>query len=425
MFKVSLEVMKRAIREKEDELKEKFKKEVIVERELKIRKISTDVATIITGVRRCGKSILAFSLAKDKNFGYVNFEDERLQVHYKELNSVLEAIYQLKGNVDVIVFDEIQNIDKWELFINRLLANKKIIITGSNSRLLSKELATHLTGRHIDYTLFPFSFREYLLYSKFKPDIYLTKDIAKIKIELKKYIKIGGFPLTYKVGKRFLADNYKDIIERDVIQRYKVKYEKIIKELSLYYVSNFSSEISFNKIKNIFNVKSVITVKNYSDFLLNSFLFFILEKYSPKLKQQIIAPKKIYCIDNGIINSLAFKVNESFGRLIENLVAIELLRRKSYWFNNWEIYYWKDYQQREVDFVVKEGLRVKKLIQVTYASDKIDIEKRETDGLLKAYELFKKDKPELIIITWDYEDTLKENGKEIKCMPLWKWLLNV
>jgi predicted AAA+ superfamily ATPase len=418
---ITIEAIKRAIIDKEEELKQKVATENIVKRELKIGEISTDVASVITGVRRCGKSILAFLLTSDKSSVYVNFEDERLQLKLEELNLILEAIHSLKGAVEFIVFDEIQYIKGWERFVSRILPTRKIVITGSNARLLSKEFSTFLTGRHVNYELFPFSFREYLGYKNFHPNVYLTKDISRTKDLLMEYIKVGGFPLAYKLGSSFLAENYRDIVERDVIQRYNIKYKTVLKELGRYCVSNVGREISFNKLKNILNVKSVQTIRDYSQYLSNAYLIFILERHSPKLKQQMIAPKKVYCIDNGIITTIGFKISEDFGKLMENLVGVELLRRKSYWYKGMEVFYWKDYQQNEVDFVLKEGLKIKQLIQVTFASSKDEIEKREIKSLIKASELLKC--KNLLVITWDYEDEIKAGSKKIAFIPLWKWLI--
>ncbi len=418
---VSIESIKVAIIDTEEQLKEKLVRERIIPRELKMGSISTDVANIITGVRRCGKSILAFLFTRNKNAAYVNFEDERLQLRAHQLNMVLEAIYSLKGEVEFIVFDEIQWVEGWERFVSRLLRTKKIIITGSNARLMSRELGTVLTGRHIDFELFPFSFREYLLFNDFSPNIYLTQSIAKIKGFLRKYLEIGGFPLAYRLGRSFLAENYKDIIERDVIQRYNIKYRGVLRELARYYVSNSAMKVSFNKLRNILGVKSVQTIKNYSHYLSNAYLIFLIEKYSPKLKTQYISPKKVYCVDNGIINTIGFKISQNIGNLMENLVAIELLRRKSYWFNDWEIYYWEDYRQNEVDFVVKEGQNIRQLIQVTYASDIYEVNEREIKALIKASKLL--GCKNLLVITWDLEDETRINNRVIRYIPLWKWLL--
>lgn len=215
---------------------------------------------------------------------------------------------------------------------------------------------------------------------------------------------------------------YADIIEKDVLRRFKIRMKETFKELAKYLISNVASEFTIRKLSHIFEVKDVHTVRNWLDALENSYLFFILERYSPKLKEQFIAPKKIYCMDNGLVNAISFRANERLGKLMENLVAVELLRRKKYWYNSSKIYYWKDYQQNEVDFVLKEGTQIKQLIQVTYASSKNDIGEREIKGLIKASNaLICKD---LLIITWDYEDMINIGNKIIKCMPLWKWMLN-
>ena len=424
----SIEEIKTAIIEREEDILKKFREERIVEREnLKVVKerIHTDVANIITGVRRCGKSIFAFQLFQNEKFGYVNFEDERLEISSKELNKVLEAIYSLKGKVDILVFDEIQNVNGWERFVARLLPAKKVVITGSNARLLSRELATFLTGRHIDHTLFPFSFREYLEFNDVKiseRDFYLTESIAKIKNLLFEYLKKGGFPLVKKLGTLFLTENYRDVIERDIVQRFKVKNDKTLREISKFIISNSANEITYNSLGNSFGV-SVRTISKWVEYLKMAFLVFELQRFSPKLRQQFMAPRKVYCVDNGITNVIGFKISENLGKLMENLVAVELLRRKSYWFDEWEIYYWKNHQQNEIDFVVKEKSDIKQLIQVTYASKKDEIERREIRSLIKGSGEFKCN--DLLIITWDYEDELKFNSKTIKCIPLWKWLLRL
>ncbi len=425
---ISTELIKSVIAEQEVEMVEKFKKENIIERENQSTitdYLKPNIALIITGLRRTGKSVFSFSILKGKNFGYINFEDERLSdLNANEMNRVLEAIYSLKGNVETFLFDEIQNVYGWEKFISRLVPNHRIIITGSNATLMSRELATHLTGRHLDFMLFPFSFREYLRFNNFTPkkdDIYITASIAKIKEHLNGYIKAGGIPEGINIGKRFILQLENDIIEKDVIQRYKIKYRKKLKELSHYLLSNFSSEISYNKMKNVLGVRSATTVSNWMDYISSSYLIFELNKYSPKLKEQMLSSKKVYSLDNGLINSLSFKTSENFGRLMENLVAVELFRRKSYWHNEWEVFYFKDYQQNEVDFLVKEGYTVKELVQVSYANSFDEIEKREYRSLIKASYLLGCN--ELKIITWDYDDIKNIDSKRVNFIPLWKWLI--
>lgn len=417
----NIEEIKSVIVEREEQMMQKIAEERMIEREnaSKIKAyLSKDVALIITGVRRCGKSTLAFMLGH-KNFGYVNFEDERLIIEAKELNKILEALYSLKKNVEVIILDEIQNIHGWERFVARLIGSKKIIITGSNARLLSRELATSLTGRHIDFVLFPFSFREFLQYNNFKPNIYKTENIAKTKNLLVEYINKGGFPLAYKLGKIFLIENYKDIIERDVVQRYKIKYVKVLKELAKYLISNIGNEISYNKIKTYFSVNSVHTIKNYVNYLQNSYLIFLIERFSYKLKEQALAPKKVYCIDTGLVNAIGFKFSENKGHLMENVVAIELMRKAA--FGTFEIYYWKDWQQREVDFVIKDKNKIVQLIQVTAASSKLEIQEREVISLIEASKELRCNN--LLFITDDYYNEERIKNKKITFMPLWRWLI--
>ena len=186
-------------------------------------------------------------------------------------------------------------------------------------------------------------------------------------------------------------------------------------------ISNFSNEITYRKLKDVVSIKNDHTIKKYVDYLSTSYLTFILERFSFKLKNQTIAPKKIYCTDTGMINSIAFRFSENSGKMLENLVAIELLRRKSYWQTDLESYYWKDHQQREVDFVLKNGPKIEKLIQVNYTSGKDEIDKRETESLVRASKALKC--KNLLLITFDYDDEITIDNIEIKCMPIWKWLL--
>ena len=410
-----IDTIKTAIIDREEELKQKFQNEYIVEREAASSiTLSTDAALVITGIRRCGKSILAYMLAQNHRSVYVNFEDERLALDISELNTILEAIYALKGEVDLLIFDEIQSIAGWERFVARLLPTKKIVITGSNACLLSKELATFLTGRHISITLFPFSFREFCAWKKFTPT-YQTKDLAQTKMYLQEYLEKGAFPLAYKLGNVFLLEAYKDILEKDIIQRYNLKYVKVLKDLAKYLISYSGKEFSYNQLKSIFAVKSVHTVKNYISYLQNAYLVFLVERFSFKLKEQALAPRKVYCIDTGFINTIGFSISADKGRAIENIVAVELWRQGK------EMYYWKDHQQREVDFIIKEGKKIVQLIQVCVDISNISTKEREIRALCIASKELHCTK--ILIITDDYDAEEKHDGLSIKYIPLWKWLL--
>ena len=426
---MNVEELKKIIIDQREEIDGIFEKEKIIDRSVPNEKIVNFLKypniLAILGARRSGKSIMSLLLLKGMNYGHLNFDDERLAgIEARDLNLVLQAFYELYGtDLEYLIFDEIQNVPGWELFANRLRRTKRVILTGSNANLLSGELATHLTGRYIDFTLYPFTFGEFLKIKDIKinkEDFYSTKRVAELKNELRNYILLGGYPEVHKFGKPILVKIYEDIVQKDILLRYKIKNKKTFSEIAKYLVSNSSNEITFTKLKNMTSIKNVHTIKNYVDYLSSSYLTIILERFSFKLKNQTIAPKKVYCIDTGIINSVAFKVSENFGKLMENLVAIELLRRRSYWYPELEIYYWKDHQQREVDFVLKTGQLVEKLIQVTYASGKDEIADREIKSLVKAsQELRCKD---LLLLTWDYDDEIKIKELKIKCLPVWRWL---
>ena len=424
--------IKRIIQDQEGERNSLFTTERIIEREAggerALNAFKYPNIFAVLGVRRCGKSVFSWLVLRDKRYGYINFDDETLYgIKAKDLNLVLKSFYELYGtDLEYIILDEIQNVVGWELFANRLRRTKKVVITGSNSNLLSGDLATHLTGRYIDFTLFPFSYGEFLIYKGVSPEElrireYSTDTSAIAEKMLEDYITGGGLPESYKFGGDILKSIFGDIVSKDVVRRHKIKNVVAMEALAKYLVSNFSNEITYNKLKNIFDIRKVDTIKNYVGYLRESYLVFILERFSFKLRQQVIAPKKVYCIDTGLINALSFKVTEGFGKLMENLVAVELLRRKSYWHGTHEIYYYKDHRQREVDFVLKEGPQVKQLIQVCYDISDHKTKERELKSLVKASSELKCDN--LRVITWDYAAIEEFKGKGVKFIPLWKWLL--
>ncbi|MEA3378908.1 MAG: ATP-binding protein [Nanoarchaeota archaeon] len=379
---------------------------------------------IITGVRRCGKSIFSYLLEKEKASAYINFDDERLsEIKTEDLDKILQAFYELYGDIEYIILDEIQNVPKWELFATRLRRSKKIIITGSNSKLLGSELATHLTGRHLDIQLFPFSFREFLNLKGFKLEkTYTTKEKSNLLNYLKDYLETGGFPEAYKFGKSMVRKIYDDIVMRDILLRHKIKKIDELKKLGRYIISNSANEITYSKLSRILGVKHISTISNWISYFEEVFLILKLERFSFKLKQQFIAPKKIYCVDTGLVDSIGFKFSEDRGRIIENAVAIELQRRKTSKLDL-EVYYWKDAQQREVDFVLKEKNKIRQLIQVSHTDSRKNIKEREIKALLRACKALRcKD---LIIITWDYESEAIINDEKIKFIPLWKWLFSL
>lgn len=419
--------LKRIIANQREELNIIMSESDLIERDVPDlgRYLSKPNILAILGVRRCGKSILANQLFQGKNYAYVNFDDERLvDIKPENLEMLMESIYEVYDeDVKHLVFDEIQNVPRWELFINRLRRTKRIIITGSNANLLSSELSTHLTGRYFDHTLFPLSFKEYLkLIGIKKIETKTAKEAAKAKKHLERYMENGGLPESTTISPNIVLRVYQDIILKDTVIRYGIRHRKTFGEMAKFIVSNYSCENTYTNLKKITSIKNVHTVKNYVDYLCSVNLIFYLEKYSPKLKVQMLSPKKFYCVDTGIANTIGFRTSRNLGPLMENLVAIELLRRSKNAHDQTEVYYWKD-GTGEVDFVIKKGPNVQQLIQSSYDLSKPDTLIRETDSLLKASDEL--DCKDLLIITWDQEDVKTLDNKKIKLMPLYKWLLTV
>jgi len=402
------------------ELQKKLK-EHYVEREVGLKQLESNVIKVIMGPRRAGKSFFALhALNNQGSFGYANFDDEKL-VETKDYNEIVNTLNSFYKNPRLFLFDEIQNLEKWELFVNRLQRQGyNIVITGSNSKLLSREMATHLTGRHTKIILFPFSFKEFLGIEKQE----LTQ--SEIKTKLDEYLEVGGYPepIIKKLDhKDYLTTLFNAILYQDIVKRFKIRKVQAIENLASYLISNIAKEFSYTALSKLTKCKSPHTVEKYLNYLEEAFIFFKLNRFSFKVKEQLTSNKKIYCIDNGLINANAFKVSPDYGRLYENTVAIALKKQEMNQSIN--LYYWKNPQQEEVDFVIKKGTKIKELIQVCYNIEEPKTKERETRALLKAsVELKCKN---LTIITKGKQAEKKETWfgtkRKIKYTPLWKWLL--
>lgn len=377
---------------------------------------------IINGIRRCGKSTLMQQIRRinKENRYYLNFDDERLiGFSIDDFQKVHEIYVELYGLENTFYFDEIQNIDKWETFVRRMHDSKnKVYITGSNASMLSRELGTRLTGRHLSYTLYPFSFREYLRFNNIsvsKDDFYLTESRSIIKKHFNQYLTTGGIPEYLMYGNTdYLKSLYESIIYRDVIARYNLPDEKTLKDLIHYLASNIGREFSFNSLRKMLGLSNATTVKEYLNYFENSFLVFTILRYSPSLKKQMYSNKKVYFIDNGLTNSISFRFSENRGSMLENLVFLSLKRKDC------EIYFHKD--KKECDFVIKDGFEIREAIQVTQNIEDPETRKREIEGLKEAmdeYEL-----KEGLILTEDTEEEIVLQDKRmIIVKPIWKWLL--
>ena len=413
MIKDILILQKRELNKK---LKERY-----IEREIQDKKISNSMIKVIIGPRRAGKSFFVLHiLNKLGTFGYVNFDDEKL-IEIEDYSEIVNAVNSLYRNPKYLLLDEIQNIKKWELFVNRLQRQGyNLIVTGSNSKLLSKELATHLTGRHLLINLFPFSFKEFLKLENKE----LTKN--EIKEKLSAYVIYGGYPepIIKNIDYRdYLSTLFSSIVYKDIVKRFKIRAPQAIEDLAIYLISNITKEFSYNTLSKVTKCKSVHTVEKYLNYLEESFIFFRLNRFSFKVKEQLASNKKIYCIDNGFIHAKAFKISSDIGRLYENIVAIELKKLEMNGLIN--LYYWKSLQHEEVDFIIKQGTKIKQLIQVCYNMEDIKTKEREIRALLKASKELKCQN--LLVITENKEGKKQFNWfgikREIRFMPLWKWLI--
>ena len=391
---------------------------------------------VITGARRSGKSFIMRQTAKTlikggirkNNILIVNFEDPR----FVELNTkILQQIYDIyleflnPQEKPYLFLDEIQEVKDWEKWVRTIheLDKAKIIISGSNAKLLSRELSTLLTGRHLDLVIFPLSFKEFLRFR----DVDLSKrfEIVNKEIEIKRllreYIEFGSFPEVVLGGekKQILLNYFEDILNKDIVRRFKIRKSKELISLAKFYLGNISSLITFSSLVRTLNI-SADTVEKFSRYLEDTFILFFLKRFSYKFREQEKSPRKVYAIDVGLANTVGFRFSQNMGRFAENLVFLEL-KRKEVLASNLEIYYWKDVNHREVDFLIKENLKVKQLIQVCWEVNRPETKNREIRALLKAMKEFNLE--EGLIITDDYEAEENIKGKKINYIPLWKWYL--
>lgn len=379
----------------------------------------TPTIIIISGIRRSGKSTLLHQIRSEYkiNSYYVNFDDERfVDFTVDDFQTLYEVLIELFGDKNIFFFDEIQNIKIWERFVRRLHdSSKKIYVTGSNASMLSRELGTHLTGRNIPFSIYPFSFKEFLQFKKYNYsnlDRLTTQEKSTFKRFFNEYIEKGGFPEYLQTEKKeYLKSLYENILYRDIITRYHLPHEKPIKEVVFYSASNLGKELSFNNLRKLTNLSSATTIREYFEYLENSFLVFLIPRYDPSLKKQIYYNKKVYFIDTAMAKILGFRTSDDLGRMLENIVFIQLKRK------NYEIYFHKD--KYECDFVIRKGTYISKAIQITHNLE--ENKEREINGLLEALHKYKL--KEGLILTSEYEEEINESKKKIKIKPVWKWLL--
>ena len=404
--------------------------------------LKTNVIVAIIGVRRSGKSYIMRQIIKKliekgtarNNILMINFEDKRFVEFYPKL---LDEIYEtylefLKPDEKPFIFlDEVHNVPMWERWVRTMqeLSKSKIIISGSSSKLLAGELATVLTGRHLDVPVFPLSLKELLYFKNLgvKDELDIVTKRVEIKQIFNEYLEFGGFPdVVLSDDKRQLLLTYfDDIITKDIERRYRIKEREKLRALSKFYLTNISNPITFNSLKKTLDT-TTNTIEKFSSYLEETNMLFFVRRFSFKVKEQEKAARKVYSIDVGLANAVGFKFSSNLGKIAENIAAIELKRRKT--LNpNMETYYWKDYSGKEVDFVIKNAQEVNQLIQACWDISEYRTKEREVKALIKASkELGCKN---LLVLTEDYEgmEKVEERGikRVIKFIPLWKWLLDI
>ena len=396
---------------------------------------SNQVITV-TGPRRAGKSYLMRQMGlelmskgvKKDNLLYVNFEDPRFTSLDTQLMDQIFSTYKEfltpQGEVTVLM-DEVQEVEGWEKWIRMMheLKKAKLIISGSNAKLLSRELGTLLTGRHLDLSVFPLSFREFLSFNGFTPKdkIDLTNQETDIKGLLRRYIEFGSFPevVLSQQKKEILLSYFEDLVTKDLLKRFKIRKSQALKSLIKYYLSNVSNLTTFSSIEKSLEL-STSTVEKFSGYLEDVYWIFFLKRFSFKVKEQEKSPRKVYAIDTGLCNTVGFRFSENIGKLAENIVFLELHRRQIQE-PDAELYYWKDAYHHEVDFVVKKGQKVSQLMQVCWNVSDLKTKDREIRSLIRAMDEL--EKTDATIITEEYDAVEELKGKKITYFSLWRWLL--
>ena len=374
---------------------------------------------ILTGIRRCGKSTLLKQIMQTKTrYCYINFEDERLlDFRAEDFETLNEVLFEVYGVPEIYFFDEIQNIDRFETFVRRLQdQGKKVVITGSNAALLSREFGTRLTGRYKLFEVYPFSFAEFLRFNRIgtgRDSSYLTEERVRLISAFETYTQTGGMPEYLKNSDPdYIRTLYDNILYRDIIARYSIRRQRLVRELVGMLASSIALPFTYNSLKKTLGLKNAITVKEYISYLSGAYLFFEISRFDYSVKKQLNSPRKIYMIDTafGILNG--FSSSPNTGRLLENIVFVELLRRGS------EVYYYSG--DRECDFIIRRGRKITRAIQVCHELN-TDNEDREIGGLLEAMDSF--GLHEGIILTSHQEETRKLGDSTITLQPVWMWLM--
>lgn len=379
--------------------------------------LSSRLIKLITGPRRVGKSTQALLMLRDKNFAYLNFDSQSLLEAW-DANLVMRMLDDVYPGYEYLLLDEVQNLDAWDLWVSELFRmGKNLVITGSNARMLSSEMATVLTGKYLQVEMLPFSLDEFFDWNKLDLRVLQPEQKMEATVLADDYLRNGGYPEV--VASRQLTRSYLDtlfdsIIWKDVARRHNVRNITDLNNLAIYLLSNFCNPVSANDLAVELGFSSVNTTKKYMDYLHEPYLFYYLSRYNNKLKLMTKAPRKVYVVDNGFVTSKAFSLSDNLGRLLENQVFVELIRQ-GYDVDK-TISYYRSRNDKEVDFVLRKGTHIDKLVQVCYDMSSPKTEKREVDSIVECANELKCNN--LFIVTNDDKRIIEKDGYTINVVPI-------
>ena len=382
--------------------------------------LSSHLIKLITGPRRVGKSTQALLMLRNKNFAYLNFDKQELLDNWNA-DLVMRLLDEVYPGYDYLLLDEVQNLPHWDIWVTELFRQgKNMIITRSNANMLSSEMATVLTGKYLPIEMLPFSLAEFFEWHHLDQKAILPEQRNEATVLEDDYLRLGGYPET--VAARTLATSYlstlfDSIIWKDVVKRHKIRKTEDINNMALYLLTNFCNQLSANDIANALNIGSVATTQKFMGYLHEPFLFYYMPRYNNKLKLMTKAPRKIYVVDNGFVAAKAFSTSDNLGRLLENQVFVNLLRKG--YDPEKSMFYYRTRNDKEIDFVLRENNRVKQLVQVSYEMTFEKTIRRECSALKEAaQELHCND---LYVLTYNEKRTIEWEGCTIQVLPSSEW----
>ena len=379
--------------------------------------LSSKLIKLITGPRRVGKSTQALLMLRNKNFAYLNFDNQQLLDNW-DSNLVMRTLDDVYPGYDYLMLDEVQNLPAWDLWVSELYRmGKNLVITGSNANMLSSEMATVLTGKYLRMEMLPFSLEEFFDWNKLDLHGVEDEEIANAAVLMDDYLRNGGYPevvASRQLTRSYLGTLFDAIVWKDVAKRHKVRNITDMNDLALYLLSNFCNPLSANELTEALGFTSVNTTKKYMDYLHEPYLFYYLPRYNNKLKLMKKSPRKAYVVDNGFIGANAFALSDNLGRLLENQVFVELVRRG--YDTDKTMFYYRSRNDKEVDFVLRKGPHIERLVQVCYDMGNSKTEKREVDALVECAGELKCSN--LVIVTNAEHRTIEKDGYNIDVVPV-------